>query len=322
MGDKHDEHPRVCVTGAGGFLASSLLKLLLCQGYTVHGTLRNPEDSKNSHLKNLQGAAERLKLFKVDLLDYESILAAVKGCDGVFHLATPVPPSSVPNPEEEVLKPALEGTLNVLKACSSANVVRVVVVSSASAIAMNPTWPRGKVMDETCWSDGEYCKTTNNWYCYSKTVAEREALEYGKRNGLNVITMCPTHVVGPMLQPTINSSSLILLKLLREGFEEVENRIRSLVDVRDVAEALKLLYEKPEAEGRYICTSYTVTTEDVVQILREIYPNYRYPKSFKESDKLVEMSSEKLQKLGWTYRPLKETLVDSVESYKQAGFLH
>ncbi|XP_027156237.1 cinnamoyl-CoA reductase 1-like [Coffea eugenioides] len=89
----------VCVTGAGGYLASWVVKLLLSRHYTVHATLRKPNDEKYVHLKKLDKAAENLKLFKADLLDYNSISAAIRGCDGVFHVASPVPSGSVPNPE-------------------------------------------------------------------------------------------------------------------------------------------------------------------------------------------------------------------------------
>ncbi|XP_022855354.1 cinnamoyl-CoA reductase 2-like [Olea europaea var. sylvestris] len=310
----------VCVTGAGGFVASWLVKLLLSKGYTVHGTVRNPADDKNVHLRNLDNVVGKLELFKADLLDYDSISAAIKGCNGVFHVASPVPPASVPNPEVELIEPAVKGTLNVLKACSEANVGRVVYVSSSAAVVMNPNRPKGQVIDETCWSDREYCRSSNNWYCLSKTLAESEAWEYAKRSGLDVVTVCPTGVFGPMLQNTANSSSLVLIKLLK-GHEEVENKTRLIVDVRDVAEALKLVYEKPEAEGRYICSAYMLKTEDIVEELMKIYPDYKYPKRFTEGAELGNLSSEKLQRLGLKYRPLEETLVDSVESYKQAWVL-
>ncbi|CAL2246133.1 unnamed protein product [Prunus armeniaca] len=80
----------VCVTGAGGFIASWIVKLLLERGYTVRGTLRNPDDPKNAHLRELEGARERLSLRKADLLDYDSLKEAINGCDGVFHTASPV----------------------------------------------------------------------------------------------------------------------------------------------------------------------------------------------------------------------------------------
>ncbi|KAK4269445.1 hypothetical protein QN277_022602 [Acacia crassicarpa] len=312
---------KVCVTGAGGFLASWLVKLLLSKHYFVHGTVRQPGDQKYDHLLKFEGASENLKLFKAELLDYESISSAIAGCRAVFHVACPVPSTTVSNPEAKMIEPSVRGTTNILKACLEAKVERVVFVSSQAAVSMNPNLPKDKLIDESCWSDKEYCRRTKNWYCYSKTEAELQALELARNTGLSVVTICPAVVWGPILQAsTVNASSLILLKLFK-GLESLENKQRWVVDVRDVADAILMAYEKPEAEGRYLCTSHSIMTDDLVEKLRRIYPNYSYPKSFDEVDDCIKLSSEKLQRLGWRYRPLEETLVDSVESYKFAGLL-
>lgn len=309
------------MTGAGGFLGSWLLKVLLSKNYLVHGTVRDPADEKYAHWKTIDKASENLKLFKADLLDYNSLCSAIKGCEGVFHVASPVPSTTVPNPEVELIEPAVKGTLNVLRACDEAKVKRVVIVSSMVAVCMNPSLPKGQVMDENWWSDKEYCRATKNWYCLSKTEAESEAWECAKRSGLDVVTICPSLILGPILHSAVNASSKVLIKLLEEGYESLENKLRNLVDVRDVAEALLLVYEKPEAEGRYICTAHEIRTEDLVEKLRNIYPNYNYPKSFTDEEEGINLSSEKLQRLGWSYRPLEETLIDSVESYQKTGIL-
>jgi nucleoside-diphosphate-sugar epimerase len=142
-------------------------------------------DAKNAHLTGLDGAGERLRLFKADLLDYGSMVAAIAGCDGVFHVACPVLASAITNPEVssphfflpstssscslhqtwtmlqvQMIAPAVTGTANVLKACSEANVKRVVVVSSLSAVMVHPDWHKIPVMDESFWSDVELCRTT------------------------------------------------------------------------------------------------------------------------------------------------------------------
>ncbi|PWZ05919.1 Cinnamoyl-CoA reductase 1 [Zea mays] len=198
----------VCVTGAGGFIASWLVKLLLSRGqYVVRGTVRDPDSicdffldrryhgplisdfnldligqgangsqhqenvlskpiylvcalgaSKNAHLKELERAGERLQLLQADLLDYSSVASAIAGCEGVFHVACPVPSGRSSNPEVEVIGPAVVGTTNVLKACYEAKVKRVVVVSSVSAVFSNPNWPKDKVFDEDSWSDEDYCR--------------------------------------------------------------------------------------------------------------------------------------------------------------------
>ncbi|KAL1292722.1 hypothetical protein HN51_053291 [Arachis hypogaea] len=313
---------KICVTGAGGFLASWVVKFLLSKGYIVHGTVRQPGDEKYAHLMKLEGASENLKLFKADLLSYESVQSAIAGCNAVFHVACPVPSTTSTNPEVEMIEPAVKGTTNVLEASLEAKVERVVYVSSVAAAFMNPNFPNDKVIDESCWSDKDYCRKSNNWYCFSKTEAEEQALDFAKRTGLDVVSICPTLVLGPILRSSIvNASSLVLLKILK-GCESLENKHRWIVDVRDVADAILLAYEKPEAEGRYICTSHPVKAKDMVEKLKSKYPNYNYPTNFVEvDDHQTKLSSEKLQRLGWRYKPLEETLTDAVESYKEAGLL-
>ncbi|KAI4366255.1 hypothetical protein MLD38_022150 [Melastoma candidum] len=102
---KRVEEGRICTTGAGGYIASWVVKLLLLRGYKVHGTVRDPRkqsscgDPKNAHLKSLENVRESLRLFKAELLDYESIRAAVSRCTGVLHVDSPVPAGKVTNPE-------------------------------------------------------------------------------------------------------------------------------------------------------------------------------------------------------------------------------
>ncbi|KAK1373089.1 hypothetical protein POM88_029282 [Heracleum sosnowskyi] len=90
--------------------------------------------------------------------------------------------------------------------------------------------------------------------------------------------------------------------------EQLENKIWLVVDVRDVAESLLMVYEKPEAEGRYICTAYTINTQDLVKMLKRFYPEHEYPKSFTAATAGEKHSSEKLQTLGWSFRPLENFL--------------
>ncbi|XP_045830021.1 cinnamoyl-CoA reductase 1-like [Trifolium pratense] len=312
---------KVCVTGAGGFVASWLVKLLLSKGYSVHGTVRQPGSKKYEHLLKLERASENLTLFEADILNYESVYKAIVGCTAVFHVASPVPSTVVPNPEVEVIEPAVKGTANVLEASLKAKVERVVFVSSGAAVAINPNFSEDKVIDESCWSDKDYCKKTKNWYCYAKTEAEEQALNFAKRTGHDVVSICPTLVLGPILQSTTNSSSLVLIKLLK-GCDTLENKHRWIVDVRDLVDAILLAYENHEAEGRYICTSHAVTERDLVEKLKSKYPNYKYPTNYTEVNDYRMLSSKKLQSLGWKFRPLEETLIDSVKSYEEAGILH
>ncbi|XP_010428708.1 PREDICTED: cinnamoyl-CoA reductase 2-like [Camelina sativa] len=319
----------VCVTGAGGFIASWLVKFLLSGGYTVHGTVRDPCDEKNDHLKKLDKAAKNLKLFKADLFDYEGLSSAIAGCSGVFHIASPVPFEGVPITEEEVIKPALTGTKNVLEACTEAKVKKVVVVSSIAAVVYNPKWPQDAAKDEGCWSDTQYVYSLEGYWPYyylAKTLTEREALEWSKRNLADVVTLCPSVTIGPRLQSRLNSSSLGLLRFIKGGIKSLLSDELYLVDVRDVADALLLVYENPKAKGRYICNSHSLYTDSLMEKLKNMYPKRNFPESFTEStEKEVKevrlLSSEKLQNLGWKFRPLEETIDDSVVSFEAFGDL-
>ncbi|XP_074575257.1 cinnamoyl-CoA reductase 1-like [Curcuma longa] len=102
--------------------------------------------------------ADRLRLFQIDLLDPDSIIAAIRGCAGVFHLASPCTVDSVQNPQRELLDPAVKGTLNVLCTAKESGVCRVVVTSSISAIIPSPGWPADRVKDESCWTNLDYCR--------------------------------------------------------------------------------------------------------------------------------------------------------------------
>ncbi|CAD6224383.1 unnamed protein product [Miscanthus lutarioriparius] len=311
----------VCVTGGGGFIASWLVKLLLSRGYAVHATLRDPSDPKNAHLKELEKAPENLHLFKADVLDYYTLTPAVEGCEGIFHLATPVPEDKVVDPESEVLDTALKGTLNVLKICSAAKVHKLVVMSSNAAVDFNLNWPQDIMKDESCWSDKEFCKENGDWYAVTKITAEQIALEYVVENGLNVVTLCPPLVFGPLLQPTVNTSSKFLIYVIKGGPDVMNNRLWHVVDVRDVADALLLLYEKKESSGRYICSPNHICTKDLVALLKKMYPEYSYVNNILDVDQKASLTCQKLLDLGWEPRKLEETLSDSVECYEKAGLL-
>ncbi|NP_001148612.1 dihydroflavonol-4-reductase isoform 1 [Zea mays] len=319
------ERETVCVTGAGGYIASWLVKLLLSRGYAVHATVRDPRDPKNAHLGQLEWAAENLRLFKADVLDSDALAAAVSGCRGVFHVACPVPTDRVLDPESEVLAPAVQGTLNILQACSANNIQKVVVVSSTAAVHFDPNWPPHRPKDEDCWSDINFCKKNEDWYMVAKVIAEKTALEYGERNGLNVVTVCPTMALGPLLRPMLNVSHEFLMYIIKGGPTMMKNIPWHIVDVRDVVDALLMVYKKEESTGRYICAPNCISAKDLVNMLKRDYPNYNYVNCDNDmvlNSIVTPLMSEKLKNLGWKpMKTLEETLLDSVECYKKMGLL-
>jgi len=226
--------------------------------------------------------------------------------------------------QSEVIVPAVTGTLNTLEVCSSMKVQKVVVVSSTSSVHFNPNWPQGRPKDESCWSDKKVCVDNKLWYCVAKTIAEETALEYGEKNGLNVVTVCPCIVFGPQLQSIVNTSSELLVYVIKGGPSSMIDILWHIVDVRDVADALLMVYEKPESSGRYISAPNYITTKAILELLKKTYPDYNYVKCNAEVDgnlPITPISSGKLRNLGWKPRKLEETLLDSIEYYRKTGIL-
>ncbi|KAG5517540.1 hypothetical protein RHGRI_038065 [Rhododendron griersonianum] len=247
------EGKTVCVTGGSGYIASWIVKLLLQRGYTVKASVRDPSDPKKTeHLISLDGAKERLHLFKANLLEEGSFDAAVDGCVGVFHTASPCT-HTVKDPQAELIDPALKGTLNVLGSCGKySSVKRVVLTSSAAAVvnAGRPLTPE-VVVDESWFSDQELCERNKNqhlempfqveayaevlWYPLSKSLAEDAAWNFVKEKGIDMVTINPAMVIGPLCEddkpfmPTYQVSQE-KAKTLRADFIPLKQSIKETVE--------------------------------------------------------------------------------------------
>ncbi|XP_077233035.1 cinnamoyl-CoA reductase CAD2-like [Tasmannia lanceolata] len=317
----------VCVTGGSGFIGSWVVNLLLKRGYTVHATVQDLEDEKETkHLQTLEGAESHLHLFQINLLDYESLLAAIQGTVGVFHLASPCIVDRVEDPERELLDPAIKGTINVLEAAKVSGVKRVVVTSSNCAIVPSPKWPEDVVKGEDCWTDLDYCKQNELWYSVSKTLAEKAAWEFAKDKGLDVVVINPGTVLGPILPPApvINASMIMLLRLLQGGTEEYENIYMGSAHVKDVALAHILLYENPSASGRHLCVEAIAHFSDFATKVAELYPEYKVPSFPKDTQPgllRAQNPCKKLIDLGLHFSSTEQIIKDSVESLKSKGYI-
>ncbi|KAF2319621.1 hypothetical protein GH714_017647 [Hevea brasiliensis] len=270
----------VCVTGGSGYIASWLVKLLLQRGYTVKATVLDPNDPKQTeHLLALDGAKERLQLFKANLVEEGTFDSAVDGCEGVFHTASPVI-LSTDDPQNVLLEPAVKGTLNVLKSCSKVPFIkRVVVTSSIATVLFNgkPLTP-DVVVDETWFSDPAFCKENKIWYAVSKTLAEDVAWKFAKENGIDLVTLHPGWVIGPFLQPTINLTLEVILNNIN-GAQIFPNENLRLVDVRDVANAHIQAFERPSASGRYCLVARVTHFSEVWRLCMNTTPLWDFQKA-------------------------------------------
>ncbi|KAL6125013.1 hypothetical protein ACLB2K_077521 [Fragaria x ananassa] len=319
----------VCVTGASGYIASWLVKLLLGRGYIVKATVRDPNDlKKTEHLLSLDGAKERLHLFKADLLDEGSFDHVVDGCDGVFHTASPVLFSSISDPQAELINPAVKGTLNVLKSCKKfPTVKRVVLTSSIASVIMNgkPLTP-DVVVDETWYSNPLIAEKNKLWYLLSKTLAEEAAWKFAEGNGIDLVSINPGFVIGPILQQAINLTVEMIQNLITGKAVPASNY--RFIDVRDVASAHIQAFEVPSATGRYCLVSHSAHISEALEIIRELYPNLHIPERCEDgplllpSDPQFQVSKEKAKGLGIDFYPFEVTLQDTIESLKEKGFLN
>lgn len=315
----------VCVTGASGYIASWIVKLLLQRGYIVRATVRDPNDPKKvGHLLSLDGAKERLHLLPANLLEEGSFDSAVEGCEGVFHTASPFF-NDVQDPQAELLDPAVKGTLNVLNSCAKySSIKRVVLTSSMAAVVCNgkPLSP-DVVVDENWFSDPDFCRKAKMWYVLSKTLAEEAAWKFVKEKGIDMVTINPGLVIGTLLQPTLNTSAAAIASLF--GSETYPNMTFAWVNVNDVAFAHILALEIPSANGRYCLAETVAPYSEIVKMLRELYPNTALPEKSSNDDNSLnqscQVSKKKAQSLGIDYIPLETSLKETVESLKQQGFI-
>jgi len=313
----------VCVTGASGFIASWLVKLLLERGYTVGGTIRNPEKAK--FLLQLPGASDRLKLFSADLLEPGSFDEAVAGCDGVFHVASPIIVAAITDPQAQFIEPAVNGTLNVLASCAKAHTRRVVLTSTVAAINHTPKCTHDVVLDESFWSEEDSCRERKDWYALSKTLAEKAAWDFVKEKGLDMVVINPDGVFGPTLQASELGSNIYILGILNGTMQGYPNIPFGITGVKDVAMAHILAYELEHATGRYICSGPVHPLADVVSLLRKLYPMYDI--SAKVVDETLptipphNVSSQKLGDLGLRLQPTEDVIHETVTSFKEWGLL-
>uniref|UniRef100_A0A7N0V626 Flavanone 4-reductase n=1 Tax=Kalanchoe fedtschenkoi TaxID=63787 RepID=A0A7N0V626_KALFE len=317
----------VCVTGASGFIGSWLVMRLLERGYIVRATVRDPENTKKvKHLLDLPKASTNLTLWKADLSIQGSYDDAINGCNGVFHVATPMDFEST-DPENEVIKPTVEGILSIMKACKSANVKKVVFTSSAGTVDVAET--QKPAYDESCWSDIEFCrrvKMTGWMYFVSKTLAEKTAWEYAKEHKIDFISIIPTLVVGPFLMPSFPPSLITALSPITKN-ESHYHIIKQgqFVHVDDLCMSHIYLYKHPEAEGRYICSSHNATILQLAKMLNDMYPEYKVPTEFEGVDdslEVVSFSSKKLKGTGFEFKhSLEDMFSGAIETCREKGLI-
>jgi nucleoside-diphosphate-sugar epimerase len=240
----------VLVTGGSGFIGGHCILQLLAQGHHVRTTVRSlAREPEVRVLLKRAGAegADRLTFAAADLERDAGWPEAVAGCDFVLHVASPFPPT-VPKHEDELIVPAREGALRVLKAARAAGVKRVVLTSSFAAIGYGHK-PQTAPFDETSWTDVNGPGVSA--YAKSKTLAERAAWDFvAKEGGLELAVVNPVGVFGPVWGPDLSTSVAGVKRLMDGGTPGVPRLRFGVVDVRDVADLHLSAMTAPPAMGQ------------------------------------------------------------------------
>lgn len=339
---------RVLVTGGTGFVAAHCLIQLLAAGQEARATVRNLARQGDVRAMLRQGgageAAERLALFRADLNADAGWAEAAAGCDYVLHVASPFP-SAPPRDENELIAPARDGALRVLRAARDAGVKRVVLTSSFAAIGYGAKG-RTAAFTEEDWTDLGYAGLQP--YQKSKTIAERAAWDFIAREGgsLGLAVVNPVGVLGPVLGPDYSTSIQLVKRLLDGAMPGCPDVWFGAVDARDVADLhIKAMTATAARGERFLATGGDfLSVLEIARILKEgagdlgrkvptrALPNWlvRAVALFDptvrgvtpELGKRKNASNEKARRLlGWAPRSPKEAILATARSLAELGLL-
>lgn len=330
---------QVLVTGGSGYIGGWCVVRLLDAGHDVRVTVRDlkREDEVRKALASAAPAAadpRRLTFHAASLEKDEGWAEAVSGCRYVMHVASPVPIAQ-PKDADDLVKPARDGALRVLKAAVDSAVERVVMTSSVAAVGEAG---RDAMVDEREWTNPDGKDVTP--YAKSKTLAERAARDFMKDHhaATSFVTVNPALVLGPVMSADFSSSVQVVSRLLKGQVPGIPRIGFNLVDVRDVADLHYLAMTTPEAaDGRFIAAGQFMWFEEIAALLRarlgaraEKVPTRRLPDWMVKGVALVdpgvksivgglsrrrEFSSAAADRaFGWRPRPVEETIVETAES--------
>lgn len=345
----------ILVTGASGFVASHIIKSLLELGAKVRGTVRSLEnEEKVGFLRNLvENPKHKLELVEADLLKEETWKNAVKGCKYVLHVASPFP-MAIPNSPDELIKPAVDGTLNVLKACQEEKSVKRVVVTSSLVAVYEPYLPfpkdaeESKTLTEEHWVDGN--DENVEAYPRSKALAEKAAWDFVKeipadKNKFELAVINPGLVLGPLLNKSNSTSIEVIRLLLDRAVPAVAKTYLPICDVRDVAQAhIKALVTKDAAGHRHNVYTDSLWMKQIALILQKefkpkgfniptlVAPNFlvwinslidkKYKTVVSRLGKEFKFSNERLRNvLGITPIECEKTIIDSANALIDLGIV-
>jgi nucleoside-diphosphate-sugar epimerase len=324
-----DSSNPVLVTGGSGYVATHLIAKLLRDGRAVRATARSAGREPELREAVRRSGAEdgALDVVFADLGADEGWAAAVAGCEEIHHVASPIPTVAPENPDELIV-PAREGTLRVLRAARDGGARRVVLTSSFAAVGYTPK-PGQTEFTEEDWTDPDAPGVPA--YPRSKAVAERAAWDFIESEGgdTELVVVNPTFILGPTLTRELRSSTNITRSMLDGTMKLTRRQWFGVADVRDVADLHVLAMEAPQAAGRRylaLADGPTISFLQMAETLREHLGELaaRVPTEEEPGDekpRLVIHNERARAELGWRPRPVTTTIVETAESLRDLGLL-
>jgi nucleoside-diphosphate-sugar epimerase len=319
---------RVLVTGANGYLGTRVMTALLQQGREVRGTVRSLDSEPEIRAAVRRGGADDagLEVVRADLTSDDGWASAAAGVAEAHHVASPIPPAQPKDPDELIV-PAREGTLRVLRAAREAGARRVVLTSSFAAVGYSPK--PGREYTEEDWTDPDTPGLAP--YPRSKAIAERAAWDYIEQHpgDIELVVLNPTFVIGPTLVTTLRSS-LVAIKAIAEGTMPALPRQRfGVADVRDVADAhLKAAATPDAAQKRYLLLADgpTITWLGLAQTIADHLGAAGANVTLQEAPgddptSLTIHNGRAKRELGWQPRAAHSTITETVDSVRELGLL-
>jgi nucleoside-diphosphate-sugar epimerase len=320
---------RVLVTGGSGYVATQLIATLLRSGRPVRATLRSTTREPVLRTAIRRGDADDagLEVVAADLMADDGWAAAMDGCEEIHHVASPIPATQPDNPDDLIV-PAREGTLRILRAARDASARRVVMTSSFAAVGYSPK-PGQTEFTEADWTDPDTPGLAP--YPRSKAIAERAAWDLIEHEGgdTELVVVNPTFILGPTLTTELRSSTQLTKAMLDGTMSVAPRQWFGVADVRDVADLHVLAMAAPEAAGkRYLALADgpAISFLEMAQILRdqlgavgERVPTEEVPGD--ERPRLTIHNDRAREELGWHPRPIATTIVETAESLRDLGLL-
>jgi dihydroflavonol-4-reductase len=259
----------VLITGVSGFIAKHCAVELLNAGYRVRGTVRSAgrtAEVKETLAKHAD--ISRLEFAEADLESDDGWDEALRGCTHVLHIASPFP-ASQPKDEQVLIRPAVQGTLRVLRAAKTAGVERLVQTSSTVAVQYGHPRDRTAPFTEADWTVVDAPGVTP--YAKSKTLAERAARDFVNEegSGLHYSSINPGFVLGPTLDADLSASAQFIEMFLQGKYPGAPRLSFPCVDVRDVARMHRLALEADvPSDGRYLCVAECIWIIDIARAIK------------------------------------------------------